>query len=375
MSNTTGDLPRAETPPPLSVEPNIARRHLPFFQCSDLWRRLDDALRFAPAPPLCLDQGAVEQSSSCGDGKSSARAILELCNHFRAVGRALSDYRLGQRLPTSAARPTEERLALDILRLVWQMGEADAVFRPYQTPSGVYAFKQESETWAAMDAAAGVIAEGSGELYELLGNMTTMAADTANAVKAAMRRIINTIISEREAAPPLATLQGHEEESKDGGSPADGPKQARFGSWAFGTDNGLTWHIFRRRKARWAHWGKLCTLHKGRAQRLMSALAEGGGLLSMRDAVHNERKVQPGSDDARLKKMVTQELSRFRGHLRGAMGVKDTSKKNDPLPYDDKNHCWQALVAIGYAIVDEGRFIFRPRERLTADEQMDIDQG
>jgi hypothetical protein len=163
----------------------------------------------------------------------------------------------------------------------------------------------------------------------------------------------------------------------EGGPPA--PPVARqycFSEWAFGLEDGRRWQTFKRSRGRWEHRGLCCKVPRGRRTRLTVELAQCGGLLPMEAAVAIELRHCPGKPREQLKQSITGEVSRFRADLRKAMGIIEVSKDTDPLPYDDVNHAWQARVGIGYAIEhDGGRMVFRPREDLTPDEQIDSTQG
>jgi hypothetical protein len=183
-----------------------------------------------------------------------------------------------------------------------------------------------------------------------------------------------------DQAPPLASclddLQASDKQPVINGQEGESSKSPRFGTWAFGLEADGRWHTFTVFKGRWEHRGPCCTTSDGLQRRLTDALAQGDGILSMSDADAIETEIHPGKASKERKRYIAQELSRFRAELRRAMGiVGGPTKSNDPLPYDDENRAWQARVEVGYAIEDDdGRLVFRKREGLTADEEIDRNQ-
>ena len=163
----------------------------------------------------------------------------------------------------------------------------------------------------------------------------------------------------------------------------------RFDRWAFGFEKGNTWHAFRAVKKGgkpiWRHHGPLKGIRKGLQNRLMTELAERGGLLSFDEIVKKELPgpLKVGSTDRQnLKDKIEPEFSKIRKAMMEKMRVARVSasgKTRDPLPYDPGSASWKASVQIGYAILRENdatgkqELCFQLRAGLDPEDQFDRD--
>jgi hypothetical protein len=138
---------------------------------------------------------------------------------------------------------------------------------------------------------------------------------------------------------------------------------------ALGIEHGRVWHIFRRVRGEWRHYGRLSGLPSGRQGKLLKLFAEGGGLLEKHAALQSEKKHYSGEGVDKLMGLVKPEISRLREIIRQAFSLPSDSA--DPLPFVTVSRGWLAKIYVGYAVQEDGdslggetRLRFKTKEEL-----------
>jgi hypothetical protein len=148
--------------------------------------------------------------------------------------------------------------------------------------------------------------------------------------------------------------------------------KVRLENRAIGMDEKNVWHVFRRTKGRWLHYGRLKRISKGWQTKLLRAFLEGHGFFDQGTARKIVRETNSDADRPRIMNTLKAPLSRLRDVVCAAMKIQKDHQ--DPFPYDDARKGWCAAIQVGYATLnDDGRWCFRTESELAEGEHLDYD--
>jgi hypothetical protein len=342
------------------------RRHLYEFA-----QRIEDLTRHAEIPPKSIDarSGGV-------DGTQLLRGIYQSYRRLRRLLRGT----------TAADLATNEKVAEDIARA---LGERHLA---------LMAASHDKATVARFPAAFGsvILSEADSHAQEFLnigrlaeqarqdGDMS-MADHVRNFVrytclldepiwegirKAVARRLTRfiTVFAPHEKAtvigaptpragqPTTAIQNPKQTQSRPTGGDQLGFTWSR---WAIGMESYGKWHLFRKHAGTWQIQRKFSARRDKGSDKLLRAFAEGGGLLSKKDAIKLWCASLAGQQ-LQIFRSVKTAMTRLRHEIRNA--VKCGDSKADPLRWDEITAGWRAAVEIGYAEQnDNGRYAFRTK--------------
>jgi hypothetical protein len=166
-----------------------------------------------------------------------------------------------------------------------------------------------------------------------------------------------------------------EEHARSDSPPAQSNRAAdsrglSFGNFALASCDGKHWHSYKRdRGNRWVQL-RVFELSEGNQSELFSCLVRNAGFIPLEKALAIWCKSDFARDYKRLMTLLKPELTRLRRAMLASFGL--ASSAGNPLPKVRHPKGWQAIPEIGYAVREDGGWIVKRLDELSAEDRMDF---